>query len=166
MDNLEFKQVVQMAEVSDRGGLTSLPHEVLVEAIIMLYRRYNQEKASNGPMEAIAELSKKLICDAEMGTFTSRMREMNQQLAKTEGERDNLREINAELEDSLQQLQGRVDELEQELAGVPQVGRPERYDASFRARVKAYYEEGGHTYRETARHFNISTNTVGRFLKE
>ena len=28
------------------------------------------------------------------------------------------------------------------------------------------YEEGGHTYRETARHFNISTNTVGRFLKE
>lgn len=34
----------------------------------------------------------------------------------------------------------------------------------FRARVKAYYEDD-YTYRETAKHFGISTNTVGRFLK-
>lgn len=62
-------------------------------------------------------------------------------------------------------LLARVDELDQRLASVPRVGRPEKYDADFRARVKSYYE-AGHTYKETASYFAISTNTVGRILKE
>ena len=41
----------------------------------------------------------------------------------------------------------------------------EKYAADFRAKVRAYYEEG-HTYRTTADRFKISTNTVGRILKE
>ena len=48
---------------------------------------------------------------------------------------------------------------------MPKAGRPEKYDADFRAKVKAYYNDD-HTYRETAGHFKISTNTVGRILKE
>ena len=90
---------------------------------------------------------------------------MERQLTETEKERDKLQEKNEELDETLQCLQDRVDELEQGLADMPKAGRPEKYDADFRAKVKAYYNDD-HTYRETAGHFKISTNTVGRILKE
>jgi DNA-binding transcriptional MerR regulator len=116
-------------------------------------------------MDVIEHLHRDLIQKAGMGEFTHRMRDMERQLTETENERDNLMATEKVLEDELHQLRARVDELEQRLASIPKAGRPDVYDADFRARVKAYYEKGS-TYRETASHFGISTNTVGRILKE
>ena len=101
----------------------------------------------------------------DIGWFNSRIIDMERQLTETEKERDKLQEKNEELDEMLQCLQDRLDELEQGLADMPKAGRPEKYDADFRAKVKAYYNDG-HTYRGTADFFKISTNTVGRILKE
>lgn len=165
MEDFDLNQVLLMAEDGNRKRLSELSHEYLVESIVMLYNRYKLERDSNnGQMDIVTRLQRRLISEAETGTFTSRMRDKERQLTETEEERDRLKESNEELEERLQFLQERVDELEQELSCIPKAGRPERYDADFRARVKQYYMDG-HTYRETAKHFSISTNTVGRFLK-
>lgn len=77
---------------------------------------------------------------------------------------NSLRETNEELEDEISYLKECIYDLKQELENMPKAGRPDIYDSDFRAKVKAYYKNG-HTYRDTAKHFNISTNTVGRFVK-
>lgn len=84
---------------------------------------------------------------------------------------NSLRETNEELKDEISYLKECIEihrktavDLKQELENMPKAGRPDIYDSDFRAKVKAYYKNG-HTYRDTAKHFNISTNTVGRFVK-
>ena len=165
---MELKEIMQMAKNGNREEMEALPKSQLVNAIIKLTKRYDWEK-HNSPhcqeLEIIAELHKALINKADIGIFNSQIHELERQLTATEEEREALQEANRELEDELQQLRGRVCELEQKLASASRVGRPEKYDKDFRARVKAYYQED-HTYKETAREFKISTNTVGRILKE
>ncbi len=165
---MDLKEIMQLAKAENREGLAALSKDSLVEAVIMINKRFTLEKV-NSPLNQQLEVVKKLQLDlmnkADIGCFNIRMREMERQLTDTEAERDKLQAENEELEEKLQCLQEHVDELEQDLADMPKAGRPERYDKDFRERVKAYYNDG-HTYRETAGHFNISTNTVGRFLKE
>ena len=164
MEDFDLTQVLLMAEEGDRKRLSELSHEHLVESIIMLCNQYDLERDIKGKLSVVTGLQRNQLKEAGIGTFNSRIRDIERQLTETEEERDRLKESNEELEERLQFLQERVDELEQELSCIPKAGRPERYDADFRARVKQYYMDG-HTYRETAKHFSISTNTVGRFLK-
>ncbi len=165
---MDLKEIMQMAKAGNRAGLAALPKDSLVEAVIMLNRRYNLEKANsplNKQLEAVEKLQLDIINKTDIGWFNSRINDMERQLTETEKERDKLQEKNEELDEMLQCLQDRLDELEQGLADMPKAGRPEKYDADFRAKVKAYYNDG-HTYRGTADFFKISTNTVGRILKE
>ena len=163
---MDLKEIMQLAKAENREGLAALSKDSLVEAVIMINKRFTLEKVNNPlnqQLEVVEKLQLDLINKADM--FNSRMHEMERQLTETEEERDKFQAENEELEEKLQCLQEHVDELEQDLADMPKAGRPERYDKDFRVRVKAYYNDG-HTYRETAGYFNISTNTVGRFLKE
>ena len=165
---MDLKEIMQMAKAGNRAGLAALPKDSLVEAVIMINKRFTLEKVNNPlnqQLEVVEKLQLDLINKADIGWFNSRMHEMERQLTETEKERDKLQEKNEELDEMLQCLQDRLDELEQGLADMPKAGRPEKYDADFRAKVKAYYNDG-HTYRGTADFFKISTNTVGRILKE
>ena len=165
---MDLKEIMLLAKAENREGLAALSKDSLVEAVIMINKRFTLEKVNNPlnqQLEVVEKLQLDLINKADIGWFNSRMHEMERQLTETEEERDKFQAENEELEEKLQCLQEHVDELEQDLADMPKAGRPERYDKDFRVRVKAYYNDG-HTYRETAGHFNISTNTVGRFLKE
>ena len=165
MSTLDFYGTLQIAKAGNKDELAAMSHDLLVEFAVRLSKRYEAECGQySKQMDVVENLHRELLHKAEMGEFTHRMRDMERQLTETEEERDRLKESNEELEERLQFLQERVDELEQELSCIPKAGRPERYDADFRARVKQYYMDG-HTYRETAKHFGISTNTVGRFLK-
>lgn len=164
----EFEQIIQMVKERNTEGLEALPKKSLVAAIIKLFGRYERAKANSQRDEQwdyIIELQKKLINDCKIGKFNITMDRMEQSLIDAEQERVKLQEKNEELEDELQRIQEDVDELEKKLKNVPRVGRPEKYDAAFRESVKNYHADG-HTYRETSNQFNISTNTVGRFLKE
>lgn len=154
MNESTWKAIEAMLEGKERGKLMSCSNEDLVAALTKVYTMYKAEKRfspGNQQMDTVMELQRKLIADCETGVFVSRMREMEHQLTETERERDRLQE--------------QCNELEGQLEDVPQVGRPAWYDEDFRSQVKAYYDDG-HTYRETAKHFNISTNTVGRFIKD
>ena len=165
MNKLNFYGTLQIAKAGNKDGLAAMSHDSLVDFAVWLSKHYESEYGPySKQMKVVENLQRDLLCKADMGGFTNRMRDMERQLTETENERDNLRAANEELEDELYQLRARVDELKQRLASAPQIGRPEKYDADFRARVKSYYEDG-HTYRETASYFKISTNTVGRILK-
>lgn len=167
MDNVDFEKILQMVEKHNREGLEALPHECLVEFIIKCNSKYIREKAEryqDDMMKALQEFSSRYGSMEDRGVFINHMRDKDKQLAEAEAERDNLREKNEALEEELELIQARVDELEKKLATAPKAGRPDKYDAKFRAEVRAYHE-AGHTYRDTAEYFNISTNTVGRFLK-
>lgn len=154
-------QIMLMAKEGNRDGLAELQQESLVDAIIEIHRLYRRECVSsntfNDTVKEIMKMQLHFNDKADMGTFNIRS-DMEQQLTETELERDNLKE-------ELQQALERIDELEQKLAVIPKVGRPKKYDAEYRAKVRDYYNDG-HTYRETAEHFKISSNTVGRFLNE
>ena len=164
MDKLEFNEIVQMAQASKRDDLETVSPKLLVDALIKMSSmivgsRYKQ-------FDEILKIQRSIMkIDFDKDQVRCRIHDLERKLTETERERDKLLEENENLEDSLHQLKARVDELEQRLASVPQVGRPEKYDADFRAKVRAYYKEG-HTYRTTADRFKISTNTVGRILKE
>ena len=168
MDNEIFEQILHLVENHNREGLEDFPRECLAEFIIKLNSKYIREKAErvqDDSMKALLEFNSGYGSMEDRSIFINHMRDKDKQLAETEAERDNLREKNEELEEELELIQARVDELEKKLATAPKAGRPDKYDAKFRAEVRAYHE-AGHTYRETAEHFNISTNTVGRFLKD
>lgn len=166
MNKIDFQGIWQLSKAGDKDGLAAMPHKSLVEFAVWLSKRYESEYGQHGKqMDVIEQLHRDLIQKAGMGEFTHRMRDMERQLTETENERDKLMSANEALEDDLHQLRIRVDELEQKLASEPKAGRPEVYDADFRSRVKEYYNNG-HTYRGTANKFGISTNTVGRILKE
>lgn len=164
MNELDFNKIVQMARAGNREGLEEVSPKWLAEALIKMSTKVGSHRGKF--FDEILEIQRSILKDnLDRGQFTIRIHDLERQLTDTESERDKLLEENETLEDSLHQLKARVDELEQRLASVPQVGRPEKYDADFRAKVKAYYKEG-HTYRTTAARFEISTNTVGRILKE
>ena len=166
MSTLDFYGTLQIAKAGNKDELAAMSHDLLVEFAVRLSKRYEAECGQySKQMDVVENLHRELLHKADMGEFTHRMRDMERQLTETENERDSLRAANEDLEDELYQLRARVDELEQRLASAPQIGRPEKYDADFRARVKSYYDDG-HTYRETACYFKISTNTVGRILRE
>lgn len=165
---MELNKIMQMAKEGKRNGLEALSKPILVDAVIKLTTRYSLEKSNSSrssQLDLVAELQKELIHKADIGSFNSRVNDMERQLTATEKERDALQKANRELEVEMQQLRARVCELEKKIVSSPRVGRPEKYDKVFRANVKAYYKEG-HTYKETAQKFKISTNTVGRILKE
>ena len=166
MNKIDFNGTLQIAKAGNKDELAAMSHDLLVEFAVRLSKRYEAECGQySKQMDVVENLHRELLHKADMGEFTHRMRDMERQLTETENERDNLMATEKVLEDELHQLRARVDELEQRLASIPKAGRPDVYDADFRARVKAYYEKGS-TYRETASHFGISTNTVGRILKE
>ena len=166
MNKIDFNGIWQLAKAGNKDELAVMPNDSLVEFAVWLSKRYELAYGKHSKqMDVIEHLHRDLIQKAGMGEFTHRMRDMERQLTETENERDNLMATEKVLEDELHQLRARVDELEQRLASIPKAGRPDVYDADFWARVKAYYEKGS-TYRETASHFGISTNTVGRILKE
>jgi len=166
MSTLDFYGTLQIAKAGNKDELAAMSHDLLVEFAVRLSKRYEAECGQySKQMDVVENLHRELLHKADMGEFTHRMRDMERQLTETENERDKLMSANEALEDDLHQLRIRVDELEQKLASEPKAGRPEVYDADFRARVKEYYNNG-HTYRGTANKFGISTNTVGRILKE
>ena len=168
MNDVDFEQFLQLVKNRNKEGLRDLPNERLVDFIIKLNSKHIKEEAERQGdrwISYLCNLNSRYGSTEERGTFINRMRDMEQQLAETEAERDNLREKNEELEEELELTQERMEELEHKLNATPKAGRPDKYDAKFRAEVRAYYHDS-HTYRETADHFNISTNTVGRFLKE
>ena len=77
---------------------------------------------------------------------------------------------NSQLKQELELLKSENSRLQAQLAHLSQrnsrAGRP-RYNSDFRQRVIDFYNESdAHTYQATAQEFNISTNTVGRILKE
>lgn len=72
---------------------------------------------------------------------------------------------NEELASMLWKAQKRIYELEDEIASFPRAGRPLVYDIGFRDKVREYYN-AGHTYRDTAAHFNISQPTICKILRE
>ena len=166
MSTLDFYGTLQIAKAGNKDELAAMSHDLLAEFAVRLSKRYEAECGQySKQMDVVENLHRELLHKADMGEFTHRMRDMERQLTETENERDKLMSANEALEDDLHQLRIRVDELEQKLASEPKAGRPEVYDADFRARVKEYYNNG-HTYRGTANKFGISTNTVGRILKE
>ena len=166
MDKIDFQGIWQQAKAGNKDVLAAIPHDSLVDFAVWLSKRYEVEYGQySKQMNVVENLHRELLHKADMGEFTHRMRDMERQLTETENERDDLIAANEDLEDELYQLRARLDELEHKLASIPKAGRPDVYDADFGARVKAYYEKGS-TYRETASHFGISTNTVGRILKE
>ena len=166
MNKIDFNGIWQLAKAGNKDELAAMSHDLLVEFAVRLSKRYEAECGQySKQMDVVENLHRELLHKADMGEFTHRMRDMERQLTETENERDKLMSANEALEDDLHQLRIRVDELEQKLASEPKAGRPEVYDADFRARVKEYYNNG-HTYRGTANKFGISTNTVGRILKE
>ena len=167
MENFNFEKIIQMAQEGNRAELTTLPPESLVEAIIKLSNRAIYENADRYISKQL-EAAESVISTNDLtnvSIYIDRIHDMERQLSETEKERDHLQGEKEGLEKALQSAQADAARLEKELAAVPKAGRPDKYDAEFRAKVRAYYEEG-HTYRETAKHFNISTNTVGRFLNE
>lgn len=168
MAKFDFEQMLLMAKDANQDGLKEFGLDFLAEAFVMLYNRYDCERVERPRYDEqiyrVNELRRNLLENDEQSLLTSRIHDVERQLTETEKERDNLQDENEELENTLHRARKRIAKLEQKLASVPKVGRPDKYDAKFRAEVRSYYEEG-HTYRETAEHFNISTNTVGRFLK-
>ncbi len=83
---------------------------------------------------------------------------------------DFLKNENSQLGQELACLKLENTRLQAQLAPLSQrpgrAGRP-RYDSDFRQRVIDFYNESpAHTYQITANEFGISTNTVGRILKE
>jgi hypothetical protein len=166
MNKIDFNGIWQLAKAGNKDELAAMSHDLLVEFAVRLSKSYEAECGQySKQMDVVENLHRELLHKADMGEFTHRMRDMERQLTETENERDNIMATKKVLEDELHQLRARVDELEQRLASIPKAGRPDVYDADFRARVKEYYNNG-HTYRETANKFGISTNTVGRILKE
>ena len=60
-----------------------------------------------------------------------------------------------------------IDENQMRKQHMAKLLQSSNYDSDFRQRVIAFYNESdAHTYQATAQEFNISTNTVGRILKE
>ena len=166
MSTSDFYGTLQIAKAGNKDELAAMSHDLLVEFAVRLSKRYEAECGQySKQMDVVENLHRELLHKADMGEFTHRMRDMERQLTETENERDKLMSANEALENDLHQLRTRVDELEQKLASEPKAGRPEVYNADFRAHVKKYYNNG-HTYRGTANKFGISTNTVGRILKE
>ena len=166
MSTLDFYGTLQIAKAGNKDELAAMSHDLLVEFAVRLSKRYEAECGQySKQMDVVENLHRELLHKADMGELTHRMRDMERQLTETENERDKLMSAKEALEDDLHQLRIRVDELDQKRASEPKAGRPEVYDADFRARVKEYYNNG-HTYRGTANKFGISTNTVGRILKE
>ena len=83
---------------------------------------------------------------------------------------DLLENENSQLKQELELIKSENSRLQAQLAHLSQrnsrAGRP-RYNSDFRQRVIDFYNESdAHTYQATAQEFNISTNTVGRILKE
>ena len=83
---------------------------------------------------------------------------------KIEKENFRLKQELAQLKLDNSRLQTQVAHLSQRTG---RAGRPPVYDFEFRQHVIDFYNESdAHTYQATAQEFNISTNTVGRILKE
>lgn len=81
-----------------------------------------------------------------------------------ENENSRLEQEIARLNLENSRLQAQVEHLNQRTV---RAGRPSVYDSEFRQRVINFYNESdAHTYKITADEFCISTNTVGRILKE
>ncbi len=168
MNNFDLKQIIQMAQDGDEAALTALPQECLAKAIISLNDQLIQGNAASFLSEHLEAANKVISTNndlTDVSIYIDRISDMERQLTETEVISDRLQEQNHELEDALQSALERVAELKQKLSTVKKAGRPDKYDDKFRAEVRDYYEEG-HTYRETADYFNVSTNTVGRFLKD
>ena len=92
---MDLKEIMQMAKAGNRAGLAALPKDSLVEAVIMLNRRYNLEKANsplNKQLEAVEKLQLDIINKTDIGWFNSRIIDMERQLTETEKERDKLQE--------------------------------------------------------------------------
>ena len=144
------------------------PHQLKI-FLLQLELVEKAKAQKDAPLRRRWGLLAKYIAGKLLGYSEESMEEYLEKTSpKALAECDELIEDNANdrlKEEELCQLRARVDELEQELASMPKAGRPEVYDADFQARVKKYYDDG-HTYRDTAKYFGISTNTVGRILKK
>ena len=82
-------------------------------------------------------------------------------------EMDRLNDAYHYLEDERSERRERVDEMETLLAARPhQGGRRDKYTQEQRQAVIDFYQQDGETYVSTAKHFGMSTNTVGRILRE
>ena len=115
--------------------------------------------------------------------YTANEKQMEEQLSENKWERqwEGLREAYGELEERYREalkdyeaLREQMQELQQKNGALKkaldekikhQGGSRTKYSESQRKAIVEYYNNGG-TYRSTAKHFGISTNTVGRILHE
>ena len=87
---MDLKEIMQLAKAENREGLAALSKDSLVEAVIMINKRFTLEKVNNPlnqQLEVVEKLQLDLINKADIGWFNSRMHEMERQLTETENER-------------------------------------------------------------------------------
>lgn len=156
MEDMTVEQVCRLATAKDYVKLKVCSQDSLINAVVRLSSMYRAAKGDS-PYDKMVQQILDVQQNIEQADFVRAMKKIEQQLTDTENERDRLQEDCDELEE-------RVKEIEAQLENRHAGGRPKQYDSQFRARVIAFYQ-AGHTYVETAKHFGVSTNTVGRFLK-
>ena len=69
-----------------------------------------------------------------------------------------------ESQDNIRRLEIENNYLRAELANKPNAGRKRKYDDKKRAEIAKYRET--HSYKETLTHFNISSDTLNRIMRE
>lgn len=161
MDSNVSTEIMQKVKAKDVASLCRYDKKDLAEAMLSLYHKYCNA-------EFRADLINIPLAHIAQEEWKEKFEKKQNEYEELEESRDRIQNDYDDLYDQMEDLRKENDELRKALNEKikHQGGSRTQYSPSQRRAIVEYYQKDGETYKSTAEHFNISTNTVGRILKE